>query len=586
MGAGASVQADQIAMPAPPPAPWPIWLIAAWAYAAALAGWLVIAGAPGEQLLNVLRLPVFAGPALAAFAAGQARSGRDRLGWRQVGLAWSLSAAAGLVWLAAGSGTVNLATRIADDVLYNAYYPFMVAGLLLLARLPAGPGARLRLVVDAVVVVVATLALAWYFLLRNVPPGELGRHAKDLLTNLLGETLVLLCAALALHRPVRTGDEPEPGLRLLALGAFAATVADLTSAGARLTSSTAQSAVSEVALVAAAALTTTAALLPGRPRRLLGQTTDLLVRMVAHLPYLAVLAVAALILRELPATGTGGSPLPVLAVALVVLSGLAILRAAVAQRDAEAEAEARAAQDERLRQGRKLEVMGELAAAVSHDFANLLTAMSGSAADLRERVPDAPEVGEIQQLVQRGSELCRGLTKFARRTEPQGAADLLTVTEAVAPLLRRLLPAGYSLTVAGSPGAARAVADPAQVEVALVNLLVNARDAMPRGGVVEISVDAPELPEPGRSGQPRRRRWARLTVRDTGVGMDAATLARCIEPFFTTKPIERGTGLGLATVNGIALGAGGRLDIQSAPGEGTRVSLLLPLADRPTGPGA
>ena len=219
-------------------------------------------------------------------------------------------------------------------------------------------------------------------------------------------------------------------------------MADLTSAGARLTSSPAQSAASEVALVAAAALTTTAALLPGRPRRLLGQTTDILVRMVAHLPYLAVLAVAALILRELPATGAGGSPLPVLAVALVVLSGLAILRAAVAQRDAEAEAEVRAAQDERLRQGRKLEVMGELAAAVSHDFANLLTAMSGSAADLRERMPDAPEVEEIRQLVQRGSELCRGLTKFARRTEPQGAADLLTVTEAVAPLLRRLLPAG------------------------------------------------------------------------------------------------------------------------------------------------
>ena len=215
---------------------------------------------------------------------------------------------------------------------------------------------------------------------------------------------------------------------------------------------------------------------------------------------------------------------------------------------------------------------------MSSDFANLLTALGGSTADLRSGGPTPPRSRSCPQLVQRGQRAVPGLTTFARRTAPQGAADLLHVTEAVAPLLRRLLPAGYSLTVAGAAGVARAVADPAQVEVALVNLLVNARDAMPGGGVVEVSVDAPELPEPGKGGQPRRRRWARLTVRDTGVGMDAATLARCIEPFFTTKPLERGTGLGLATVNGIALGAGGRLDIQSAPGEGTRVSLLLPLA--------
>jgi signal transduction histidine kinase len=568
----------------PLPARWPasrtVWLALAWAYAAGLAGWLIAARElPGTQLGDLLRLPVLAGPALAAFAAGRLRSGRDRHGWYQVGLAWLLSAAACLVWLLTTGQEASWLHRFASNVLYNAYYPFMMAGLLLLARFPRGSGPRLRLLVDALVVVVATQALAWYFLLRNYGPGEVLPNFGDVLANQVGETLVLLCAALTLHRPIVGGA--EPGLRLLALGAFAATVADLTSIGASLTSSVPQAVASEVALIASAALITTAALLPGRPRRLLGISADILVRLVLHLPYLAVLVVAALLVGELPTIRPAGSPVPVLALALIVLSGLAILRAVIAQRDAEAEAAARAVQDERLRQGRKLEVMGELAAAVSHDLANLLTAMGGSVAALQERAPHAPEIGEIEHLVRRGTELCRGLLRFSRRTPSQAAADLCGVAEAVAPLLRRLLPPGFTLSLEGAPGVAQAVADPAQLEIALVNLVVNARDAMPGGGEVVVVVDAPELAERGRNGQERRRRWARLSVRDGGVGMDEATLARCVEPFFTTKPAGRGTGLGLATVNGIALGAGGRLAIESSPGKGTQVSLLLPLAGDP-----
>ncbi len=562
------------------PVPWTAWLVLAWAYAAGLAAWTVASGAPtGEPLGHLLRLPVLAGPALAAFAAARLRAGRDRKGWRQVALAWLVSAVAGMIWLLATGPAAGPLRRFASDVLYNAYYPFMMAGLLLLARFPHGSGPRLRLLVDALVVVVATQALAWFFLLRNYGPGELLPHLKDVLANQVGETLVLLCAALTLHRPVHGGA--EPGLRLLALGAFAATVADLTSIGASLTASVPQAIASEVALVTSAALVTTAALLPARPRRLLGLPVDILVRTVLHLPYLAVLVVAALLVGQLPAIAHAGSPVPVLAASLIVLSGLAILRAVVAQRDAEAEAAARAAQDERLRQGRKLEVMGELAAAVSHDFANLLTAMGGAVSALQERAPGSPEVGEIEHLVRRGTELCRGLLRFGRRAPPRGAANLHAVAEAVAPLLRRLLPRGFTLSLEGSGGVALAVADPGQLEIALVNLVVNARDAMPGGGDVVVAIDAPELPEPGRGGQEQRRPWARLSVRDAGLGMDAATLARCVEPFFTTKPEGSGTGLGLATVNGIALAAGGRLDIASSPGEGTQVSLLLPLAAKP-----
>jgi signal transduction histidine kinase len=554
------------------------WLTAAWAYAVAVTAWLIAAGGPAEgRLGHLLRLPVFAAPALAALGAARARSGRDRLGWYQVAAAWLLSTAAGLIWLAATpGGAPGLLDHVAEDWLYNAYYPFMIAGLLLLARFPGGAGARLRLLVDALLVVGATLALAWYFLLRNYAPGQALVYWGAILANLVGEAAVLLCAALVLHRPAPAGA--EPGLRFLGLGAFAAAVADLAAAGAQLAPTAAGALTGEVTLVLSAALMATAGLLPPALRLGLGPAAELALRAVAHLPHAAILVVAALLIGELPGVGPAGSPVPVLAVSLVLLAGLAVLRLAIAQRDAEADAYARAMQEERLRQGRKLEVMGELAAAVSHDFANLLVGLSGCASELLDRVPDAKEIRDIQLLVGRGTELCRGLLGFSRRVAPASGADLREVADGVAPLLKRLLPPGLTLSVQGLPGTARALADPSQIEIALVNLVVNARDAMPAGGVIEVLVDAPELREQGRGAQPRLRRWARLAVRDAGCGMDQGTLARCVEPFFTTKPAGRGTGLGLATVNGIVTAAGGRLDIQSAPGSGTRVSLLLPMA--------
>ena len=294
--------------------------------------------------------------------------------------------------------------------------------------------------------------------------------------------------------------------------------------------------------------------------------------MVAHLPSIAGLAVGGLLLAELVHPAPGSAHQTLLSLALVLLAGLALLRAAIAQRDAELEAAARASQDERVRQGRRMEAMGELAAAVSHDFANILTALGGAAEELRERQPEAPEAEEIAGLVQRGSELCRGLTAFARRSAPRWARR--TSARWPTPWCRC---SGASCRPASrwrwrAPrGPRRRWPTRAEIEVALINLVVNARDAMPRGGAVTISVDAAEPAEPdraGRSGGDQRRRWARLTVADTGAGMDPETLARCTEPFFTTKPPGRGTGLGLATVNGIALAAGGRLEITSAPGAG------------------
>jgi len=421
--------------------------------------------------------------------------------------------------------------------------------------------------------------LAWFFMLRNFTPGAVLPHWGDILANQVGETLVLFAAAFLLEGAVATGVGAAP--RLLALAALVATVADLTSAGARLTSSPAQLVASEVSLALSAALVATAGLWPAGAGRRPGLVSDLLLRTMAHLPHAAILVVSGLLILELPRTGRPGTPVPVLAVALVVLTALAILRLALAQREAEEEAGARAAREERLRQGMKLEAMGQLASQVAHDFANLLTGLQGCVGDLRQRLPEAAELSEIDQIGARGAELCRGLLGFARRVPVGEVADLREVAEGVAPLLRRLLPAGTNLQLDGSYGVARALADPAQIEIALVNLVVNARDAMPAGGSIQVAVDAADLASPARAspGRERTRRWARIQVRDTGTGMDPATLARCREPFFTTKPAGRGTGLGLPTVSGIAEAAGGRLVIESAPGQGTRVALLLRPAD-------
>jgi signal transduction histidine kinase len=136
------------------------------------------------------------------------------------------------------------------------------------------------------------------------------------------------------------------------------------------------------------------------------------------------------------------------------------------------------------------------------------------------------------------------------------------------------------LSVEVPPAPVLAVADPAQLEIALLNLAVNARDAMPSGGRMEIVVDVVEAAHPRGHASPgaARIRWVRLAVRDDGIGMDAATQARAREPFFTTKPPGHGTGLGLATVDGIAAANGGHVVIESAPGAGTTVAVMLPAA--------
>ncbi|MBN2494742.1 MAG: PAS domain S-box protein [Deltaproteobacteria bacterium] len=228
-----------------------------------------------------------------------------------------------------------------------------------------------------------------------------------------------------------------------------------------------------------------------------------------------------------------------------------------------------------LRQQQRLAAIGELAGGVAHDFANLLTAISGYTALLErqlENPADLLQLGEIQRVCGRGAALTRRLLDFGR---PQNSKptrlDLVDLIEGLESMLRRLLGAVVQLSVELAPDTPPILSHREQMEQVLVNLCVNARDAMPKGGKLRIQLEQAEDCDLGRC--------ARLTISDTGVGMSTETIEHIFEPFFTTREGEGGTGLGLSTVHGIVEEAGGRIQVHSEPGAGTLFELLLPAGD-------
>ncbi|MHB8766953.1 MAG: hybrid sensor histidine kinase/response regulator, partial [Deferrisomatales bacterium] len=234
----------------------------------------------------------------------------------------------------------------------------------------------------------------------------------------------------------------------------------------------------------------------------------------------------------------------------------------------------------RLQQAQRLEALGQLAGGVAHDFNNLLTVINGSAEllldDLDEGSPLRGQVGEILRAGQRAGDLTRQLLAFSRQ-QPLATrvVDLASAVSAVAKMLRRLIGEEVDLRLALDEGAGRVRIDPGQLEQVVLNLAVNARDAMPRGGVLEIRVEPVTQAEGDPSGVPPGE-YAVLVARDTGQGMDPATLEHIFEPFFTTKAAGRGTGLGLATVHGVVTQSGGHLRVESEPGRGTTFRVYLP----------
>jgi PAS domain S-box-containing protein len=249
------------------------------------------------------------------------------------------------------------------------------------------------------------------------------------------------------------------------------------------------------------------------------------------------------------------------------------------QRIAEATAE-RAEMLAKLHEAQKLETIGQLTGGVAHDFNNLLTPIVGSLDLLRRRM-DGDEratrlIGGALQAADRAKTLVQRLLAFGRRQVLEARpVDLSSLVQGMADLINRSVGPQIKLNISAPRELHAAQVDPNQLELALLNLAVNARDAMPGGGVLRIEAAEEQIDQhaslaPGR--------YVRIDVSDTGIGMDEATLSRAIEPFYSTKGLGKGTGLGLSMVHGLAGQSGGALEITSKPGEGTCARIWLPFA--------
>jgi two-component system cell cycle sensor histidine kinase/response regulator CckA len=227
--------------------------------------------------------------------------------------------------------------------------------------------------------------------------------------------------------------------------------------------------------------------------------------------------------------------------------------------------------EDELRHAQKMEAVGRLAGGIAHDFNNLLAIIQGSAELVQRRV-QAPEIDDILQAADRGAALTRRLLAFSRRAVVRAKVlDLNDVVMDAARLVRRVIGEDIRIRLELSGELGAVYADPAQLEQVVMNLVLNARDAMPEGGVLTIrTANVPPAPT-GDEGE-----LVLLSVTDTGVGMDEATRARVFEPFFTTKPVGQGTGLGLSTVFGIVTQSGGRVQVESQPNQGSTFSVFLP----------
>ena len=258
------------------------------------------------------------------------------------------------------------------------------------------------------------------------------------------------------------------------------------------------------------------------------------------------------------------------------------LREAGSRRERRQAEEALKQSQEQLFHAQKMEAVGRLAGGVAHDFNNMLAVINGYSEILLDRYDLDPRaqgfISEIEKAGAGAARLTRQLLAFSRRQVLESKAlDLNAAVNSVHGMLRRLI--GAHIEFVSVPGSEVWIfADPGQVEQILLNLAVNARDAMPGGGRVTLEVETVEVEEPLSSAalEVKPGRYAVLSVSDTGCGMDAATLSRIFEPFFTTKDVGKGTGIGLATVHGIVQQSGGSIQVESKPGGGTTFRIYLP----------
>jgi PAS domain S-box-containing protein len=309
--------------------------------------------------------------------------------------------------------------------------------------------------------------------------------------------------------------------------------------------------------------------------------------------------------RKIPLMGPDGEPTHLLGISIDITekrAGMALLMASHAQ--LEEAIQARMAEltavlgqknraeaalqktEEQLRHSQKMEAVGRLAGGIAHDFNNILSViLTSSELAMEHMAPDDPaqvELGEIHRAGRRANDLTRQLLAFSRRQVllPR-VLDLGQVVRSMERMLKRLLGEDVDLVVRQAGPLGRVLADPSQVEQVLMNLAVNARDAMPSGGQLTIELREIELDQLYTVTHHGAKvgRYVMLAVSDTGHGMDKATIERIFEPFFSTKEPGKGTGLGLSTVHGIVEQSGGSIWVYSEPGRGSTFKVYLPVLD-------
>jgi len=244
--------------------------------------------------------------------------------------------------------------------------------------------------------------------------------------------------------------------------------------------------------------------------------------------------------------------------------------------------------EDQLRQAQKMEAVGMLAGGVAHDFNNLLTIITGYSQlilnNLSSNDQNRHSVEQIMKAGERAAALTKQLLAFSRRQVLQPKVlDLNRLVTSLGAMLQRLIGEDVDLRLMLRPDLGRVNADPGQMEQVLMNLVVNARDAMPKGGILTVETSNIQLDEgyAGKHISVKPGRYVMLAVSDNGSGMDPATKARLFEPFFTTKGSGKGTGLGLSTVFGIVKQSGGSVEVYSEMGAGTSVKVYLPRIDQP-----
>lgn len=238
---------------------------------------------------------------------------------------------------------------------------------------------------------------------------------------------------------------------------------------------------------------------------------------------------------------------------------------------------------EQLHQARRLEAIGQLTGGLAHDFNNLLTVVTGNAGMLRDQLSDRPQVREMADLIiqaaHNGANLTKSLLAFSRRqTLTPSRVDVASLVQAMEPLLRNSAGKAIKFNITLASPLPSVVLDRAQLESAILNLTINARDAMPDGGTMQLRVHQADKASLFGMKDPATRAWVIIEVSDSGHGMTEAIQSRVYEPFFTTKKSGEGTGLGLSQVFGFVTQSGGEVKLRSEPGSGTRVSLCFPVS--------